>query len=59
MSGTANYEFHAVAQATNGSGTSGDSWNWYGDTQGAPFSIVVVGPLPLKHLSWGLLKALY
>jgi len=58
-SGAANYEFLAVAQATNGGQTSGDSWNWYGDAQGTPFSITVVGPLPTVPTTWGLLKAQY
>ncbi len=33
--------FYAVAQATNGSGTSGDSWNWYGGAVNTPFVIAV------------------
>lgn len=51
--------FVAVAQATNGSGSSGDSWNWYGDAQGTPFQIEVLGPVPVLPRTWGSLKALY
>lgn len=53
------YDFVAVAQATNGGLKSGDSWNWYGDAQGTPFRIEVVGPLPVLPTSWGLLKTRY
>jgi hypothetical protein len=33
--------FFAVGQATNGSGSSGDSWNWYGGAQSTAFQIEV------------------
>jgi hypothetical protein len=36
---------YAVGQATNGSGTSGDSWNWYGGAQGTAFVITVSPPV--------------
>ena len=57
--GMALVDFFAVAQATDGSGRSGDSWNWYGDTESTPFTITVVGPLPIQPTSWGLLKDRY
>jgi hypothetical protein len=47
--GTAN--FFAVAQATNGSGTGGDSWNWYGGAQSTPFAIEVVSTVDVGGLS--------
>ena len=37
--GTVNW--YAVAQPTNGSGTSGDSWNWYGGGVNTAFPITV------------------
>jgi hypothetical protein len=58
-SGSALVDFFAVAQATDGSGRSGDSWNWYGGAQSTPFTIVVAGPLPVVPVTWGLLKATY
>jgi hypothetical protein len=38
------YSFAAVGLASNGSSSSGDSWNWYGNSAGAPFTITVSGP---------------
>ncbi len=35
--------FYAIAQSCNGSGTSGDSWNWYGGAVNTPFTITVSG----------------
>ena len=55
--GTAN--FTAAGLGSNGSGTGGDFWNWYGDTQGAPFAITVNGPVPALPTTWGMIKALY
>lgn len=37
-------EFYAIAQSTDGSGTGGDSWNFYGGSVGAPFPIDVAAP---------------
>lgn len=37
--GTVN--FYAVGLSANGSGSSGDSWNWYGNAAGTPFPIDV------------------
>lgn len=37
------YRFAAVGLASNGSGSSGDSWNWYGGAAATPFSITVSG----------------
>lgn len=59
MAAPATYEFTAVAQATDGAQTSGDSWNWYGGAQGTPFTITVVPPTPVLPTSWGRLKARY
>jgi flagellar hook capping protein FlgD len=41
--GTVNW--YAVGQATNGSGTDGDSWNWLGNAAGTAFPIVVSSSL--------------
>ena len=35
------YSFYAVAMSSNGSGTTGDSWNWYGGAVNTPFNITV------------------
>ena len=51
--------FFAVAQATNGSGTSGDSWNWFGAQAGAGFPILVQEPLQVHPSSWGRIKSTY
>lgn len=56
---TGTYRFVAVGQPTNGSGTSGDSWNWYGGAAGAPFNITVTAPTPVARTSWGRVKAQY
>lgn len=56
---TGTYQFVAVAQSTNGSGSSGDSWNWYGGAAGAPFSITVSPSTPVARASWGEVKARY
>jgi hypothetical protein len=53
------YNLFAVAQATNGSGTGGDSWNWYGGQAGAGYQIVVEKPVQTISSSWGKLKAIY
>jgi hypothetical protein len=53
------YKFVAVAQATNGSGSSGDSWNWYGGAAGAAFPITVDSSTPTLRASWGALKSRY
>lgn len=37
--GTVN--LYAASQATNGSGSNGDSWNWYGGAVNTPFPITV------------------
>lgn len=37
--GTAN--FYAISLSADGSGTGGDSWNWYGGAVGTPFPIQV------------------
>ena len=37
------YAFRGVGMCSNGSGSSGDSWNWYGNAVSTPFSITV-GP---------------
>jgi hypothetical protein len=39
------YRFWAVGLASNGSGTSGDSWNWYGGAVSTPFTITVGAPI--------------
>ena len=53
------YRFYAVAQATNNSGTGGDSWGWYGGAANTAFSIAVDGTTPVAKISWGQLKAKY
>ncbi len=35
------YSLYAVAMSTNGGGTSGDSWNWYGGAVNTAFTITV------------------
>lgn len=35
------YRFAAVGLASNGSGSGGDSWNWYGGAAASPFTITV------------------
>lgn len=52
-------DFYAVAQATNGSLKSGDSWNFYGGSVGTPFTITVTDATPTRKPSWGRLKARY
>jgi hypothetical protein len=52
-------DFTAIAQATNGGGTAGDSWNWYGGAVGTPFTITVMATVPVHPTTWGLLKDLY
>ena len=39
------YRFWAVGMTSNGSGTGGDSWNWYGGTVSTPFTITVGAPI--------------
>jgi hypothetical protein len=51
--------FFAVAQATNGSGTSNDSWNWYAGQAGAGFQIRVERPVQTIPSSWGRVKSVY
>ena len=53
------YRFVAVAQSTNGSGTGGDSWNWYGGAAGAAFNITVTESTPVARTSWGKVKTKY
>jgi len=53
------YGFAAVGMASNGSGTGGDSWDWYGDAAAAPFAIVVESPTPTTRKSLGALKSRY
>jgi hypothetical protein len=53
------YHFYAVGQPTNGSGTGGDSWNWYGGAAGTAFTITVDAVTPVLNASWGRLKAKY
>jgi hypothetical protein len=36
------YRFVAIGLSSNGNGSSGDSWNWYGGAAGSPFNITVV-----------------
>lgn len=52
-------DFTAVGQATDGSGTGGDSWYWYGDAAGGGFSITVSATVPVKPINWGKLKKQY
>lgn len=52
-------DFIAVAQSTNGSGSGGDSWNWYGGSAGSPFTITVDAVVPVLPTTWGRLKARY
>lgn len=35
------YRFAAVGMASNGSGSGGDSWNWFGGAAASPFAITV------------------
>ena len=51
--------FTATALSADGSGTGGDSWNWYGNAQGATFDITVMATVPVRSTTWGLLKDLY
>jgi hypothetical protein len=51
--------FTAVAMSTNGSGTSGDSWDWFGGAAGETYDIVLETPTPVTPTSWGLLKSRY
>jgi len=55
----ATVEFKATCLASNGSGSSGDSWNWYGGASGAPFTITVEATVPVLPTSWGQLKDRY
>jgi len=52
-------DFNAVGQATDGSRTSGDSWNWYGGSAGSPFTVTVDATVPVLPTSWGRLKERY
>lgn len=52
-------DFTAVAQSTNGSGSGGDSWNWYGGSAGSPFTITVDATVPVLPTTWGRLKDRY
>lgn len=56
---TGTYRFVAVAQATDGSARTGDSWNWYGGAAGAQFNITVTESTPVARTSWGQVKAQY
>ena len=51
--------FTAVAMSTNDGGTSGDSWNWYGDAVGTGFDIAVTATVPTDPITWGKLKKQY
>ena len=55
--GTVN--LYAVGMASSGSGSSGDSWNWYGGSAGSPFAIDVTAPTPTLRSSLGGLKLRY
>jgi hypothetical protein len=58
--GTAgNQNLFAVAMATNGNGSSGDSWNWYGDAAGTGFQIEVRDPVQILPSTWGRIKRIY
>jgi hypothetical protein len=50
------FRFAAVGMASNGSGSGGDSWNWFGGAAASPFAITVgsaadaIRPAPVTDL---------